>query len=59
VTVKEGEKANLTLFCPGEEWTMTEKQVHSLSKNTPFTGKKLKGKVTGIINNDRYQAAEA
>jgi dihydroorotase len=59
VIVKEGEKANLTLFCPAEEWTMTEKQVHSLSKNTPFAGKKLKGKVTGIVNNDRYQAAEA
>jgi len=58
-TVKEGEEANLTLFCPDEEWTFEEKHNVSISKNTPFTGKKLKGKVKGIVNHDAYQSADA
>ena len=53
--VKEGEKANLTLFSPAQEWVLQEKDLKSLSKNTPFTGKTLKGKVLGIINNDMFE----
>jgi len=57
--IKEGEEANLTLFCPGEEWVFEEKHIVSVSKNSPFMGKKLKGKVKGIVNNDMYHPAEA
>lgn len=48
-SIKEGEIANLTLFNPDLEWTFTEKDIHSKSKNSPFIGKKLKGKVLGVI----------
>jgi dihydroorotase len=55
-TIKEGENANLTLFSPSQEWTLDSKQIASPSKNTPFIGKKLKGRVIGIFNNDKYES---
>ncbi len=51
--IKEGEKANLTLFNPAIEYIFTEEQIYSKSKNNAFTGKKLKGKTIGIINGDK------
>jgi dihydroorotase len=52
-TIKEGSKAVITLFEPGKKWTVTEKDLKSKSKNSPFIGKELTGKVTGIINGDK------
>lgn len=49
--VKEKEKANLTLFLPNKEWKVSEQDIRSKSKNTPFIGKKLKGKIAGVVNN--------
>ena len=48
--IKEGATASLTLFVPDEEFTFEESMIQSKSKNSPFIGKKLKGKVVGIIN---------
>ncbi len=48
--IAEGEQANITLFNPEKEWTVEKKHIQSKSVNTPFIGKKLKGKVIGIIN---------
>lgn len=48
--IKEGETASLTLFIPDAEFVFDEKMIRSKSKNSPFTGKKLKGQVAGIIN---------
>jgi len=56
-TLKENAKANLTIFSPSAEWTLHEKDLQSLSKNTPFLEKKLKGKVLGIVNNGMYEPA--
>jgi dihydroorotase len=57
LTIKEGEKANLTLFNPDEEWTVEEKHIQSKSKNSPFVGTKLKGRVKGVFNKGKYQEA--
>jgi dihydroorotase len=51
--IKEGNKAVLTLFNPSEKWTVSEKDLKSKSKNSPFIGKELTGKVLGIINADK------
>lgn len=50
-----GASANLTLFQTNKEWTVDKKDIYSKSKNTPFIGMTLKGKVLGIINNKKVQ----
>jgi dihydroorotase len=50
VIIREGEKANLTLFDPSTEWVVESSRFHSLSKNTPFEGWKLVGRAYGIVN---------
>ena len=52
-TIKENEKACLTLFCPNAEWIYEKNTIRSRSKNSPFIGKKLTGKVIGIINKEQ------
>ncbi|MFT3678847.1 MAG: dihydroorotase [Ferruginibacter sp.] len=51
--IKEGAAASLTLFNPDEEYIFEESMIRSKSKNSAFTGRKLKGKVTGIINGNK------
>lgn len=53
VLIKEEEEANLTLFTLAGKTVLTEKQIVSASKNTPFVGQTLQGKVIGAINNDK------
>ncbi|MFH0991843.1 MAG: dihydroorotase [bacterium] len=53
ITIAEGEKANLTLLDPYGEWVVDIKAFKSKSKNSPFHGRKLKGRAIGIINNDK------
>ncbi|GAB3197501.1 dihydroorotase [Pontibacter aydingkolensis] len=48
--VEEGEVANLTLFQPNATWVPTETDTLSKSKNSPFYGKELKGRVVGIVH---------
>lgn len=56
-TIKEGNKASLTLFDPAQKWTVAENIFKSKSKNSPFVGKELTGKVAGIINGDKIVLA--
>jgi dihydroorotase len=53
ITVDKGSQACLTLFNPNETWTVSDHHFHSKSRNSPFKGKELKGRVIGIINKDR------
>jgi len=48
-----GQKAKLTLFNPEMTWTFESKDILSFSKNAIMLGKKMKGEVYGIINNNR------
>lgn len=52
-----GMVANLTIFDPEKEWTFTAKDIFSKSKNTPFLGWSMKGRVLGVLNNNRYWLA--
>ncbi|MEO8852147.1 MAG: dihydroorotase [Ginsengibacter sp.] len=52
-SLEVGQKANLTLFLPEEEYLFDEKNIFSKSKNNSFIQQKLKGKVIGIINKDK------
>jgi dihydroorotase len=50
-TIEVGQVANLTVFDPSLEFVFEEKDIVSLSKNSPFIGKTLKGRPMGVINN--------
>ncbi len=50
VLFEPGEAANFTLIDPEEGWTFTEDDIRSKSKNTPFLGRSMKGRVMGIYH---------
>ena len=52
IKIEEGSKASITLFDPVQKWTPKEEKIRSRSKNSPFIGKELIGKVIGIINKE-------
>lgn len=47
--IKEGAVADITIFDPNEVYTYEESSIVSKSKNTPWIGKKLQGKVQYTI----------
>ena len=51
--IKEGAAASLTLFTPATEYIFDATMIASKSKNTPFIGRPLKGKVIGIVNGNK------
>lgn len=53
VTIAEGNPANLTLFEPDAEWSF--ERSYSRSKNTPFLGKVLRGRVRGVANQGSFR----
>jgi len=53
VSIKEGEKANLTLFNPEFEYKFGIDNINSTSNNAIFLDKTLNGKVYGIIANNK------
>jgi dihydroorotase len=52
--IAEKAAANLTLFDPDLEWTFGESDIRSKSRNSPFLGKQLKGKVFGILHKNQF-----
>ncbi|MFI5201444.1 MAG: dihydroorotase [Candidatus Kapaibacterium sp.] len=50
VHIKEGERANLTIFNPQKRWRFSEADIRSKSRNTPFLGKELTGCVVGVVH---------
>ncbi|MBU1100695.1 MAG: dihydroorotase [Bacteroidetes bacterium] len=51
--IKEGEKANLTIFDPDVVWTVDKSKFKSLSKNSPFDKRLLTGKSLATVNNSQ------
>lgn len=51
--IKEGSKANITLFNPEVKWTFGKENIKSKSKNSAFLGQAMKGKAYGIYNNQK------
>lgn len=54
VVIRENEPVCLTLFDPELEWTYDEQNIKSKSMNSPFIGKKLRGKPLGIIHKNQF-----
>ena len=52
-TIEVGKIADITVFDPNEEYVYTKEMIVSKSKNTPFIGKKLKGKVKYTLVNGK------
>ena len=51
--IKVGNTLNVTLFSPNETYTFSKDNIKSRSKNAIFEGATLKGKVHGIISNNK------
>ncbi len=56
--IKEGNKANLSLFTPEGKSVFTQQNIHSSSKNSIFLNSTLKGKVYGIISGNNFVISE-
>ena len=56
--IAEGAPANLTVFSPDESWTVAVKKLKSLSRNMPYAGWNLPGRVCGVINRGLLWTAE-
>lgn len=52
-TLQVGAPADVVLFDPEQRWTVDETKLHGKSKNTPFKGMTLKGKVVMTIFHGR------
>lgn len=53
-SIKEGNKANLTLFNSEEEWVYSAAEVRSKSKNSPYIDEKLTGRAVAVYNRNRF-----
>jgi dihydroorotase len=51
INITQDELANITIFDPDEEWIVDVKKFKSKSTNSPYIGKKLKGKPKYVISN--------
>ena len=51
--LRVGASADIVVFDPAEEWTFTAKESKSKSKNSPFIGKRLRGRVQYTIVDGR------
>jgi dihydroorotase len=52
--VVAGAPANLVLFDPEARWTVDPRALHSRSRNTPFAGRTLRGRVIHTILRGRF-----
>lgn len=55
----EGQDADVTLIDPNKEWVVRKEEIVSKSKNSPFIGRTLKGKVFVTIYNGKIVYRDA
>ncbi len=48
-TLQPGATADILLFDPNETWTVDETRLHGKSRNTPFKGMRLRGRVKATL----------
>ena len=53
-SIAEGQTTSITLFDPEGETRLSTETTRSKSKNSPFFGKTLRGRVVGILKGDHY-----
>jgi dihydroorotase len=51
--IENDTKANLTLFDPDTEYVFEKNNILSKSKNSAFIGKTLKGRIYGVVSNNK------
>ena len=56
-SIKEGERAELTLFLPHQQWVLSESEFTARARNTPLLHKPLVGKPLGVITKGCYRPA--
>jgi len=49
-SIEENQPADLTIFNPDEQWTLSKSDICSLVTNTPLVNKELQGRVIGVMN---------
>src|SRR5690606_2865210 len=55
--IREGEAAEVTLLDPAAEWILDESTSKSKSRNSPWWGQKIKGRVAAVFNNNKVWTA--
>ncbi|MDX2134905.1 MAG: dihydroorotase [Saprospiraceae bacterium] len=55
--IREGARAELTVFDPDRTWVPETGSLYSRSRNTPFLGATLRGRAVGIVGNGQWWAA--
>jgi dihydroorotase len=58
LSIKQNQPAHLTLFDTVSKWEFGANDIKSKSKNTPFVGKSMLGKIHGVITNGQLHYAE-
>ncbi|MEJ6777243.1 MAG: dihydroorotase [Crocinitomicaceae bacterium] len=58
IQIAVGQPADLTLFTPNKQWTLTKEDICSHTTNTPLVDKILTGKVAGVLNNGKLVIKE-
>jgi len=53
-TIAPGSQADLAVFDPKAEWTLDARKLTSKSKNTPFNGRRMTGKVVHTLVGGRF-----
>ncbi len=53
LSIKKGEKVNLTVFNPDKTFIFEQGKIKSKSKHTAFIGMELKGEIVAVINNKK------